>query len=136
LLSIRRGFVADFAPQSHHTREPLLQILRRDQKDPRFGLGLSATRTKSCARRDRLLLLAVLTESLLTLLGAASEASGLDRLLEANTSKKRQHSLFRQGLLWYDLMHGLPDEDIQLLMGHFDRMISEHQVFHQVFGVL
>ena len=108
----------------------------RDQKDPRFGLGLSATRTKSCARRDRLLLLAALTEALLTLLGAASEASGLDRLLKANTSKKRQHSLFRQGLLWHDLMHGLPDDDLELLMGHFDRLVAEHQVFHEVFGVL
>lgn len=108
----------------------------RDQKDPRFGLGLSATRTKSCARRDRLLLLAALTEALLTLLGAASEASGLDRLLKANTSKKRQHSLFRQGLLWYDLMHGLPDDELELLMGHFDRLVAQHQVFHQVFGVL
>lgn len=108
----------------------------RDQKDPRFGLGLSATSTKSCARRDRLLLLAALTEALLTLLGAASEASGLDRLLKANTSKRRQHSLFRQGLLWYDLMPGLPDEDARLLMQHFDRIVAEQQVFHQVFGVL
>ena len=108
----------------------------RDQKDPRFGLGLSATRTKSCARRDRLLLLAALTEALLTLLGAASEASGLDRRLKANTSKRRQHSLFRQGQLWYDLMHGLPYEDLQLLMGNFERLVAEHQVFHQAFGVL
>jgi len=108
----------------------------RDQKDPRFGLGLSATHTKSCDRRDRLLLLAALAEALLTLLGAAGEAAGLDWLLKANTSKRRQHSLFRQGLLWYDLMPGLPDEDLRLLIGHFDRMVTEQQVFHQAFGIL
>ena len=60
----------------------------RDVKDPRFGLGLSATHTKSCARRDRLLLLAAMAEALLTLLGAAGEAAGLDRMLKANTSKR------------------------------------------------
>lgn len=108
----------------------------RDQKDPRFGLGLSATHTKSCARRDRLLLLAALAEALLTLLGAAGEAAGMDRFLKANTSKRRQHSLFRQGLMWYQLMHGLPGDEARLLMEHFDRLVAEHQVFHQAFGVL
>jgi hypothetical protein len=34
---------------------------------------------------------------LLTLLGAASEAVGYDRMLKTNTSKRRAHSLFRQG---------------------------------------
>lgn len=31
--------------------------------------------------------------------GAAGEAAGLDRLLKTNTSKKRQLSLLRQGLI-------------------------------------
>lgn len=108
----------------------------RDVKDPRFGLGLSATHTKSCARRDRLLLLAAIAEALLTLLGAAGEAAGLDRMLKANTSKKRQHSLFRQGQMWYGLLPGLKEEKARLLMEHFDRLVASHQVFHDVFGVL
>jgi hypothetical protein len=108
----------------------------RDQKDARFGLGLSATHTKSCARRDRLLLIAALAEALLTLLGAAGEAAGLDRWLKVNTSKQRQHSLFRQGLMWYSLLGGLNEDDALLLMQHFDRLVREQEVFHQVFGVL
>ena len=108
----------------------------RDQKDARFGLGLSATHTKSCARRDRVLFIAAIAEALLTLLGAAGEAAGLDRWLKANTSKKRQHSLFRQGQMWYSLLGGLNEEDARLLMQHFDRLVREQDVFHQVFGVL
>jgi len=108
----------------------------RDQKDARFGLGLSATHIGSCARRDRLLLIVAIAEALLTLLGAAGEAAGLDRWLKVNTSKQRQHSLFRQGLMWYSLLGGLSDDDALLLMQHFDRLVREQEVFHQVFGVL
>lgn len=108
----------------------------RDQKDPRFGLGLSATHTKNCARRDRILLLAAIAEALLTLLGAAGEAAGLDRWLKSNTSKKRQHSLFNQGLLWYGLLPGLKDDEARLLMQHFERLVTEQKVFRQAFGVL
>src|SRR5690606_34969393 len=35
----------------------------RDQKDIRFGLGLSATHIRNCARRDRLLLVAAMAEA-------------------------------------------------------------------------
>jgi hypothetical protein len=108
----------------------------RDQKDARFGLGLSATHTKSCARRDRILLIAAIAEALLTLLGAAGEAAGLDRWLKVNTSKQRQHSLFRQGLMWYSLLDGLDNHDALLLMQHYDRLVREQEVFRQVFGVL
>ncbi len=108
----------------------------RDIKDRRFGLGLSSTRTKSCARRDRLLFIAAIAESLLTMLGAAGEAAGLDRLLKTNTSKKRQDSLFRQGLMWYLLLPGLKEGHARELMLHFDRLVSEQKVFHQAFGVL
>src|SRR6185436_6205861 len=47
----------------------------RDQKDLHFGMGLSATHIRNADRRDRLLLLVAMAHSLLTLLGAASEAS-------------------------------------------------------------
>jgi hypothetical protein len=61
----------------------------RDQKDFHFGIGLSAARIKSAARRNRLLLLAALAHALLTLRGAAGEPCGLDRMRKTNTSKKR-----------------------------------------------
>jgi hypothetical protein len=69
----------------------------RDTKDIHFGMGLSATHISRPDRRDRLLLLAAIAHVLLTLLGHAGEEMGLDKQLRANTSKKRTHSLYRQG---------------------------------------
>jgi hypothetical protein len=69
----------------------------RDEKDPRFGLGTLNVRLSRPERRDRLLLVLAIATSLLTLLGAAGEALGLDAKLKANTVKRRTHSLFRQG---------------------------------------
>lgn len=68
----------------------------RDQKNFRFGLGLSATHIGSTERRDRLLLLAAIAQALLTLVGAASEACGFVRRLKTNTSKKRTMSLLNR----------------------------------------
>lgn len=69
----------------------------RDEKDPRFGLGSRLARVRDAARRDRLCFILAAAAALLTLLGAAGEKLGLDRLLRANTVRRRTHSLFRQG---------------------------------------
>jgi hypothetical protein len=69
----------------------------RDEKDPRFGLGSRLARIKNAARRDRLCFILAAAATLLTLLGAAGERLGMDRLLRANTVKRRTHSLFSQG---------------------------------------
>jgi hypothetical protein len=69
----------------------------RDLKDWRFGLALKYTNIKDESRREHLLFAFALAAYLLTLVGISSERLGLDRLLRANTSKKRTHSLFRQG---------------------------------------
>jgi hypothetical protein len=69
----------------------------RDEKDVRFGLGSRLARIGDAARRDRLCLVLSIAIALLTLLGAAGEKLGMDRLLRANTVKRRTHSLFRQG---------------------------------------
>ncbi|MFO8832193.1 IS4 family transposase, partial [Legionella pneumophila serogroup 3] len=69
----------------------------RDEKDLQFGLGLKKTRIKTAIRRDRLLLLSAIAIIFLTLLGAASEKTGFDKYLKANTVNKRTHSLFSQG---------------------------------------
>ena len=63
----------------------------RDTKDPRYGLGLSATHVRDVSRRDRLFLICAMAMTLLTLLGAAGESLGMDRMLKANTVKKRTH---------------------------------------------
>src|SRR6202142_3800273 len=68
----------------------------RDTKDLRFGMGMASIRVSTPERRDRLWLLNAFAVVLLTLLGAAGEAR-YDRHLKSNTSKKRTHSLFRQG---------------------------------------
>lgn len=108
----------------------------RDTKDPRFGMGLSATRTKSPARRDRLLLIAAMAQLLLTLLGAACEEVGFDRRLKVNTSKKRTHSLLTQGLYWFGRIPRMYDEDLLVLMEAFDRIVREQRVFSDVYGVI
>lgn len=108
----------------------------RDTKDLRFGMGLSASRTKSPQRRDRLLLIAAMAHLLLTLLGAACEETGFDRRLKVNTSKKRTHSLYTQGRYWYGRIPRMYDEDLAVLMAAFDRIVRQQKVFSEVFGVV
>ena len=69
-------------------------------------MGLGTIRVKSPERRDRLWLINAFAVVLLTLLGAAGEALGYDRMLKTNTTKRRVHSLFRQGCMLYDLIPG------------------------------
>ena len=108
----------------------------RDQKNFRFGLGLSATHIGSTDRRDRLLLLAAVAQALLTLLGAASEACGFDRRLKTNTSKKRTMSLLNQGLHIYEALPNMDDAKLMPIMLAFDRIVREHRIFHAVFGLI
>jgi Transposase DDE domain len=106
----------------------------RDTKNLHFGLGLSATRIGDPKRRDRLLLIGALAMALLTLLGAAGESLGMDRMLNANTSKKRTHSLFRQGLLYYDQLPMMATEKLTPLHEAFVALLKQHLVFQAIFG--
>lgn len=108
----------------------------RDQKDIHFGMGLSATHIKSAARRDRLLLLAALAHALLTLLGAAGERCGLDRMLKTNTSKKRQMSLYNQGSYWYMAIPNMREERLIPLMQAYADVLREHDFLRDIFGVI
>lgn len=95
----------------------------RDQKDDRFGLGLRATRIRDASRRDRLLLICALAYLFIVQLGQAGEDAGLDRLLKVNTSKRRQLSLFNQGLRWLQLLPNLRADRKKLLLDAFrDRL--------------
>lgn len=82
----------------------------RDTKDIRFGMGLKATHIGRADRRDRLLFLFAAAHALLTLLGAASEASGLDRTLKSSVNKHRTHSLYWQGTFWYRQLLDMRDD--------------------------
>lgn len=108
----------------------------RDAKDLRFGFGLSATHIRRPERRDRLLFLLAIAHSLLTLLGAAAEKVGLDRVMKSNTSKKRQYSLFRQGSYWYTAIPAMGEERLRLLLTAFGEIVAQHAVFRRTFGVL
>jgi Transposase DDE domain len=108
----------------------------RDTKDIRFGMGLKATHIARADRRDRLLFLFAAAHALLTLLGAASEASGLDRTLKSSTNKHRTHSLYWQGTFWYRQLGMMRDDWFERLITSFDTIVREHAVLVQAFGIL
>jgi hypothetical protein len=108
----------------------------RDTKDLRFGMGLSATRISEPMRRDRLLLVNAFAMVLLTMLGAAGEALGMDRLLKSNTAKRRVHSLFRQGCMLYELIPTMPEHRLAPLMAKFAEVVSACRAFSGLFAVV
>ena len=108
----------------------------RDTKDLRFGMGLSTVRIDNPERRDRLLLVNAFAVVLLTLLGAAGEALGMDRHLKANTAKTRTHSLFRQGCMLYELIPMMPAVRLRPLMKMFSKLMLEHKAFSDTFAVV
>ena len=120
----------------HYGKRFSIEETFRDLKDNRFGLGLYATHIGSTHRRDRMLFIAALAHALLTMLGAACERIGLDRMLRANTSKRRTHSLYRQGTMAYGMLDTLPDDWLEPLMKAFGEVIAEHQVTREIFAII
>ena len=114
---------------NHYARRWTIEPQFRDTKDLQFGMGLSATRIGEPMRRDRLLLISAFATALLTLLGAVGESLGMDRLLKSNTSKKRTHSLFRQGCMLYDLIPNMPDPRLSPLIQKFNEAVSNSELF-------
>jgi len=108
----------------------------RDLKNLRFGMGLTDTRVSSTARRDRILLVGAIAASLITLLGAAGEACGLDMRMKANTVKTRTHSLLNQGLFYFDWLATMREERARPLMQKFDELVLEQPSFREIFGLL
>jgi hypothetical protein len=108
----------------------------RDTKDPHFGMGMGQVAIASAVRRDRLWLLNALAVLLLTVLGAAGEALGYDRMLRSNTAKRRTHSLFRQGSMLYELMPNMPEERLLPLLEKFVTMLADVPVFAETFGAV
>jgi hypothetical protein len=110
---------------NHYAKRWTIEPQFRDTKDLRFGMGLSSTRIAEPTRRDRLLLVSAFATALLTLLGAVGESLGMDRLLKSNTSKKRTHSLFRQGCMLYELIPNMPEHRLIPLMEKFAEAVSK-----------
>jgi len=121
---------------NHYAKRWTIEPNFRDTKDLRFGMGLAATRIGEPTRRDRLLLVNAFAVVLLTLLGAAGESLGMDRMLKSNTAKTRTHSLFRQGCMLYDLIPTMPDHRLTPLMVRFAETVSQCRSFNGLFAVV
>ena len=121
---------------NHYAKRWTIEPSFRDTKDLRFGMGLGATRIGEPARRDRLLLINAFAIVLLTMLGAAGESLGMDRLLKSNTSKTRTHSLFRQGCMLYELIPTMPEPRLTPLMDRFAKIVNECKSFNGIFSVV
>lgn len=106
----------------------------RDVKNPRLGLGLKQTVVERNDRRDALFLLAVLAHTLLTLLGKAGEALGMDRWLGA--TRPRQYSLFRQGQMLFDLIPKMQPARLRALLQRFGQLLQQHALLSQLIGYL
>jgi hypothetical protein len=119
-----------------YSRRFTIEETFRDEKDIRFGMGLSSTHIRDAGRRDRLLLLGAMAHALLVLLGEAGERCGLDRTLKTNTSPKRQLSLYNQGTFWFRALPNMHEEDVELLLPAYDQVIREHEFFREVYGVI
>jgi len=108
----------------------------RDIKDWRFGMGVSAVQMESSQRRDRLLLIIVLAQTLLHILGAAGEALGMSRLLKANTVKSRVHSLYRQGQTYLQLLPTMPEIQSEKLLRRFLELLLQHAKTSNILALL
>ena len=107
----------------------------RDLKNGHRGWGMSQSRIKKESRRDRLVMLAVLAMRFLESLGEAGERCGLDRTLYASTAKRRQLSLLRQGLRWYDLIPNMPAPRFRKLMKAWREVLEEQADLSMFIGV-
>lgn len=99
-------------------------------------MGLSETHVRSASKRDRILLVAAISISLLTLLGAAGEKVGMDRYLKANTVKHRTMSLFRQGCCYFRKLANLNHDQAIELIKAFSDVLQEHKNLSNIIGVL
>ncbi len=133
-LAVRGPFSGADAARLYGRRFTIEEAFR-DTKDAQYGLGLSATHIRDSFRRDRLLLIGAMAMALLTLLGAAGESLGMDRLLEANTVKTRTHSLFRQGCTYYDAIPARPHDRLAPLLQRFAEYVPREPVFVLSFGL-
>jgi hypothetical protein len=71
---------------------------------------------------------------LLTLLETLPARQGYDRYLKSNTTKRRTHSLFRQGCMLYDLIPNVPKARLLPQIERFAAMLADLPVFADTLG--
>ena len=106
---------------NHYASRWTIEPQCRDTKDLRFGMSLSATSISEAMRRDQLRLVNAFA---MTLLGTVGESLCMDRLLKANSSKTRSHSLFRQGCMLQELIPNMPEHRLAPLAAAFAKAVS------------
>jgi hypothetical protein len=99
-------------------------------------MGMDSVHVSTPERRDRLWLINAFAVARLTLLGAAGEALGYDRHLKSNTTKRRTHSLFRQGCMLYELIPTMPEHRLRPRIERFAEMLAAQPVFVEMFGAI
>jgi len=110
-----------------------IECALRDAKDIRFGMGMGSMHLKTPDRRDRLWLICAFAVELLTLLGSAGEELGYDRYLKSNTTKRRTHSLLRQGTMLYQLIPNMTEYMLRPLIERFAEIVAGVPAFTEVF---
>ncbi len=133
LVSSRSEWTGSQVKQAYGRRFTVEESFR-DLKNPRLGLGLKQTVITRTDRRDMLFLLAVLAHALLTLLGKAGQELGMERMLGA--TRPGGISLFRQGLLLWDLLPRMREDRLRALMRRFGELLRQHVLFTGILGVL
>jgi hypothetical protein len=83
-----------------------------------------------------MLLVSAIAIALLTILGAAGEATGLDRTIKTNTVKTRPLSLLNQGLFHDAAVPRMRADRAEALMAKFGEMIREQAIFREIFGLI
>jgi hypothetical protein len=106
----------------------------RDTKDLRFGMGMGELRIADPMRRHRPLLLNALAILLLTLLGAVGQSLGMAKQLRTSTTKRRTHSLFRQGCMWFGLIPNMPERRLGPLLPKFGELINQNNMLAIAFA--
>jgi hypothetical protein len=106
----------------------------RDVKNPRVGLGLKQAVIARHDRRDALFLLAVLAHTWLTWLGKAGQELGMDRMLGA--TRPGQLSLFRQGLMRFELIPKMREDRLRALAKKFGERLQDHVLLTGILGVI
>lgn len=99
-------------------------------------MGMADTHVRSTQRRDRLFLFSALAIVLLTLLGKAGDAAGLERTIKANTSKTRTYSFFRQGGIYYQMLPKMKEENAIKLLEKFSYYFTQHKLYKRIFGII
>jgi len=108
----------------------------RDIKDARFGMGLGEVRIFEPTRRDRLLFANAMATLILTILGQAAEAVGLNMKLKVNTTKRRTHSLFNLGKRVCGMLANMRRLDRNELLRKFREILQETNEIIGVYGVV